>query len=84
MIVFTLALCKECRIRYAVAPDPYFPGQWIFFERDKSVEQPTHICLGGLLCLRGHALEVTAREAALTESGEWISVEQGHELATQN
>lgn len=77
-IIFTLAECTQCGTRYAVAPDPYFPGQWIFFERDHSVEQPTHICVGGLLCLRGHALEVKAKEAALTNDGDWLSLAVEH------
>ncbi len=78
MIIFMLAECPQCGTRYAVAPDPYFPGQWIFFERDRSVEQPTHICVGGLLCLRGHALEVKAKEAALTKDGDWLTLSVEH------
>jgi hypothetical protein len=84
VIVFMLADCYECRLRYAVAPDPYFPGQWIFFECDRSVEQPTHICVGGLICLKGHTLEVISKEAVLTESGDWLSVEREHTLPNLN
>ena len=78
MIVFRLGRCETCRINYAIAPDPYFPGQWIFFERDKSVEQPSHICVGGMLCIRGHKLVVKDGDAALSESGDWLMVSQEH------
>ncbi len=78
MIIYMLAECPQCGTRYAVAPDPYSPGQWIFFERDHSIEEPTHICVGGLLCRHGHALEVKAEEAALTRDGDWLTLSVGH------
>lgn len=77
-IIFTLAECEQCGTRYAVAPDPYFPGQWIVFERDRSIEQPTHVCVGGLLCLQGHTLDVTAKDAALTNEGQWLNLTVDH------
>ncbi|MCC6191971.1 MAG: hypothetical protein IT318_23320 [Anaerolineales bacterium] len=42
------------------------------------MEEPTHIGLGGLLCLRGHALEVRAQEAALTAGGAWLNLTVDH------
>ena len=84
MIVCELAECLICEIRYAILPDPYFPGQWIFFERDRSVEQPTHVNIGVKVCIRGHELHTTHKQAALTESGDWIAVAEEHGIPSQN
>jgi hypothetical protein len=74
MVVYTLARCPECRTRYALMPDPGFNGQWLFFDRDRGLEQPTHIAVGGLLCLHGHSLEVQSEEAAQIEDGRWLNL----------
>ncbi|MGH2523888.1 MAG: hypothetical protein ACRDH2_15390 [Anaerolineales bacterium] len=56
-----------------MVPDPCCPSQWVFFERDRlDFEHPTHVCVGGLLCLMGHDLAVTAQEAVLSEDGDWV------------
>ncbi|MCC7360216.1 MAG: hypothetical protein IT317_12100 [Anaerolineales bacterium] len=34
----------------------------------------SHSCTGGLLCLRGHALTITLRQAVLTQAGAWLNV----------
>jgi hypothetical protein len=74
VLVFTLAECKECGAHYAVTPDPNYPGQWVFFGRERRMIHPTHICVGGMLCVQGHALEVTAPSAVLTNAGDWLSL----------
>ena len=74
MVVYALARCPECKTRYALMPDPGFNGQWLFFDRDRNLEQPTHISVGGLLCLHGHALELQAAEAAQTADGMWLNL----------
>jgi hypothetical protein len=78
VIVFLLADCYQCRLRYAVAPDPYYPGQWLVFERVNPLERPSHIVVGGLICLKGHTLEVISKEAVMAENGDWLSVEREH------
>ena len=84
MIVFMLAHCEECKIQYAITPDPYFSQQYILFDRNKSIEYPTHITVGAILCFRGNELQITAKEAVCSESGDWISVEGTHVLDSQN
>jgi hypothetical protein len=74
VLVFTLADCRECGARYAVTPDPNFPGQWVFFGREHKMIHPTHICVGGMLCVQGHSLEITAQSAVLTNEGDWLSL----------
>jgi hypothetical protein len=74
VLVFTLADCRECGAHYAVTPDPNFPGQWVFFEREHKMFHPTHICVGGMLCVQGHSLVVTAQSAVLTNEGDWLSL----------
>ncbi len=73
--IYLLAECPVCRTRYAVAPDPVAFRQWQFFQRDGDEHLLTHICAGGLLCVRGHALDITARQAVLTQAGAWLYVE---------
>jgi hypothetical protein len=83
-IVFSLAECDTCEIQYAVAPDPYFAGQVILFDRAKSLETPTHITIGGLICLRGHTLRVTCKEAVMADNGDWVRVEHEHTIPSWN
>ena len=84
MIVFRLCECQTCEVRYAIAPDPYFPGQWIYFDRDKSMENATHVTIGGRWCIHGHQLETKCREAVMTENGDWIAVAEEHGIPSQN
>lgn len=74
-MIFLLAECPQCSTRFAVTPDPFIPGQSAFFQRDRAAQPLSHISSGGLLCLRGHALVVTHRQAVLTQAGEWLNVE---------
>jgi hypothetical protein len=74
-LIYLLAQCPQCHTRYAVAPDPFVPGQWGFYQRDEEAHPLSHICAGGLLCLRGHALTITVKQAVLTQAGEWLNVQ---------
>ena len=84
MIVFQLAYCSECKIQYAITADPHFSSQWILFDRNKSLERPTHVTMGGLLCLRGHNLKITTKEAVRVGNGDWVSVEREHTVPSWN
>ena len=72
--VYQLGSCPECRTNYAVLPDPRFPSgqQFHIFNRDESLENATHICSGGILCLRGH--ELLMKPNLYIYNGKWISV----------
>ena len=48
------------------------------FERKPTIDQPSHLSLGGMLCVHGHALELTAEEAVLTTSGQWLVLRVAH------
>ena len=78
MVIFMLAECSLCGTRYAVSPDVSAPEQWLVFERKRMVNQPSHICIGGLLCVHGHALDITAEEAVLTTEGQWLVLTVTH------
>lgn len=73
-LIVVLAECPLCRTRYAVTPDSFLPGQWAFFQRDRADQPLSHLCSGGLLCLRGHDLVVTLQQAVRTQAGEWLDV----------
>jgi hypothetical protein len=72
MVIFMLATCSLCGTRYAIAPDVSAPEQWLVFVRKPTLHQPSHICVGGLLCVHGHTLDITAQEAVLTTEGQWL------------
>lgn len=72
MVIFMLAECLICETRYAVAPDISAPDQWLVFERKSRLNAPSHICTGGLVCVHGHALDITAPHAVLTTEGDWL------------
>ena len=78
MVIFMLAECSTCGTRFAVAPDVSAPMQWLVFERKRNVNEPSHICSGGLACVHGHALDVTAEEAVLTTEGQWLVLTVSH------
>jgi len=78
MVIFMLAECSLCGSRYAVAPDPSAESQWLVFGRGPKLNEPSHICIGGLLCVNGHALDVTAEEAVLTTEGHWLVLTVSH------
>ncbi len=78
MVIFMLAECSLCGTRYAIAPDVSTPSQWLVFERKPTVDRPSHICVGGLLCVHGHALDITAEEAVLTTAGRWLVLTVAH------
>ena len=78
MVIFMLAECSLCGTRYAVAPDVSTPEHWLLFERKRMGNQPSHICIGGLLCVHGHALDITAEEAVLTTEGQWLVLTVTH------
>jgi hypothetical protein len=78
MVIFMLAECPVCGLRYAVAPDVSAPTQWLVFERKPMVNQPSHVSLGGPLCVHGHRLDVTAEEALLTTEGHWLVLTVSH------
>jgi hypothetical protein len=78
MVIFMLAECSMCGTRYAVAPDISAVEQWLVFERKSNLDQPSHICMGALLCPHGHALDITAEEAVLTTDGDWLVLRVAH------
>ncbi len=78
MVIFMLAECSICGMRYAVAPDPSTPNQYLVFERRSNLGDPSHICTGGLVCLHGHPLDVKAEEAVLTTEGDWLVLTVSH------
>ncbi len=78
MVIFILAECSICGTRYAAAPDISAPEQWLVFERKSRLDQPSHICMGALLCIHGHALDITAAEAVLTTGGDWLVLRVAH------
>ena len=71
-LAYVLADCPHCGTHYAVTPDPIVPGQWAVYQREPVTPTLSHICTGGLLCLRGHELEVKVKQAVLTRAGEWL------------
>ena len=80
MVIFILAECSICGARYAVAPAPDFsaPEQWLVFDRASRLNEPSHMCSGGLLCAHGHPLDITAEEAVLTSEGDWLVLSVAH------
>lgn len=74
-IIYSLARCDLCEIDYAVAPDPYFPGQYLFFDR-RSMQTPSHMAVASLVCQWGHPLVITAKQAVLSESGDWLKLQE--------
>jgi hypothetical protein len=78
MVIFMLAQCSVCGFRYAIAPDVTQSNQWLVFERKPTIDQPSHLCIGGLLCANGHPLDLTAEEAVLTTSGQWLVLTVAH------
>jgi hypothetical protein len=78
MVIFMLAECSVCGMHYAIAPDISGPSRWLVFERTPRINQPSHICVGGLLCVNGHALDITAEEAVLTTEGDWLVLTVAH------
>ncbi len=78
MVIFMLAECPLCGSRYAIAPDVSAESQWLVFQRRPMINEPSHICIGGLLCIHGHKLDVTAEEAVLTTDGQWLVLTVSH------
>jgi hypothetical protein len=78
MVIFMLGQCSICGTRYAIAPDVSEPSHWLLFERRPTINQPSHICVGGLLCIHGHTLDITAEEAVLTTDGDWLVLTVAH------
>jgi hypothetical protein len=78
MVIFMLGQCSLCGSRYAIAPDVTTPDQWLMFERKPAIHTPSHLCQGGLLCINGHPLEITAQEAVLTTDGRWLALNVAH------
>jgi hypothetical protein len=78
MVIFMLGQCSLCGSRYAIAPDVTAEDQWLMFERKPTIDRPSHLSLGGMLCVHGHALELTAEEAVLTTSGQWLVLRVAH------
>ena len=73
-LAYLLAECPQCGVKYAVTPDPVVSGKWAFYQRAAEGQPLSHICTGGLLCLRGHELTVTLQQAVLTQEGAWLNV----------
>lgn len=78
MIIFMLGECFLCGSRYAIAPDVTEDNQWLMFERKSTIDDLSHLSLGGLLCVHGHALNLTAEEAVLTTDGRWLILKVAH------
>jgi len=78
MVIFLLAECPLCGSRYAVARDPSVELHWLVFERRPRVNWPSHICIGRLLCVNGHTLDIVAEEAVLTSEGHWLVLTVSH------
>lgn len=76
-VVVQLGFCPECKIKYAIIPDPRFPqgAQYHFCECTTSLSY-THICSGGFMCLKGHTL--TLKDGLFVYGGnlKWIRVGQ--------
>lgn len=71
--LFALAECQTCGTKHAIVP--VGGRQYEIYRREfREYEEPTHICLGGLACLRGHRLKVTAEVAVHTKDGRWLVI----------
>ena len=73
-----LGECSVCGSRYAIAPDVTHNNQWLMFERKVIIDDLSHLCLGAMMSVHGHALRLAAEEAVLTSNGSWLVLKVAH------